>query len=141
MEMVAVTTVLGLLVAMAMPHFGHSTLANAGARGFARILHLESLRAQRRAISTGDNHYVKFTLSGSDATEYALYRRNGGGDVQIGSAHTVPDDVTVTPSTSEFEFDFTGQALAGYTCTVVAPDRNYLVTVMAATGKTIFSEY
>jgi hypothetical protein len=141
MELIAVTTVLGLLAAMTLPHFGHSTIANAGARGLTRTVHLESLRAQRRAISTGSNHYVKFTLSGPDATEYALYRRNGGGDVQIGSVHTVPANVTVTPSASEFEFDFMGQALGAYTCTVVAPDRNYLVTIIAATGKAIVSEF
>jgi len=140
-ELVAVAAILGVVAAMALPHFGHATLANAGARGFARTMQLESLRAQRRAISTGVNHYLKFTLNGPSATEYALYQRNGGSDVLIGSAHAVPADVTVTPSASEIEFDFSGQGLAGYTCTIVAPDRNYLLSIVSATGKPILTEF
>jgi hypothetical protein len=138
--LIAVAAVLGLLAAMTLPHFGHSTLANAGARGFTRTLQLEALRAQRRAISTGDNHCLKFTLNGPAATQYALYQRNGGGDLLIGSVHPVPADVTATPSAGEFEFDFTGQATAAYTCTIAAPDRSYQLSVVAATGKPIVTE-
>jgi prepilin-type N-terminal cleavage/methylation domain-containing protein len=140
MELIAVAAVLGLLAAMALPYFGHATLANVGARGFARRLALDELHAQRRAISTGDNHYLAFTKNGANVTDYALYRRQGGADVRIDEIRSVPADVQVTTNVDDFEFTFTGTALAAYTANIQSSEQQFVVAVIAATGKTTVSE-
>ena len=135
MEMLAATVILGLLVSMAVPYFGHDTIANARARGLARKMSLDALQAQRRAISTGVNHYLKFTKNGSNVTAYALYRRDGGGDVRVDEVHEIPSSLTVTSSADDFEFNFSGEALASYTSVITSPDLSYTVLITAATGK------
>ena len=48
----------------------------------------------------------------------------------------VPANVTVTTGgVTDFEFQFTGEALASYTVTVTAPDRTRTVTVFQVTGQ------
>ena len=141
MELMAVTAVLGLLVSMAVPYFGHSTLANAGARGFARTLAIDCLRAQRRAISTGDNHLVKFTKNAGAITDYALFHNQGGTEVQIDDTRSVPVDVAVTSAADEFELMFTGEAVATAWVIIQGPDRGYITVVIAATGKAFTFEF
>lgn len=138
LEMLAAVAIMGMLVLMAVPYFGHDTLSNAGAHGFTRRLALDLSRARRATISTGDNHYVKFTLLSGKATDYTIMRTpNGGGsDTQIDSVRLVPDGVTVTPSSANCEFVFDGSASATYTITIDAPDRDFTITVIAATGMT-----
>jgi len=140
LEVVAVVVIIGLVAAAAATRFGFDTLANTGGEGFARRLSLDCLQARRRAISTGDNHSVRFTISGGQATQYALYRRGGSGDVLVDEVHAVPDDVTVTPSATDFEFTFTGDSLAPYTASILGPDRSWNVTVVQATGKALVTE-
>jgi len=136
MELVAVVTIIGLVGAMAASRYGTSAIADVGAQGFARRLSLDCLQARRRAISTGDNHLLRFTLSGGNATQYALYRRQGGSVTLVDDVHTVPKNVTVaTAGTTDMEFTFQGDALASYTITVTAPDRTRTVTVPQLTGK------
>ena len=62
---------------MAVTRYGTTTIADVGAQGFARRLALDCSQARRRAIATGDNHLLRFTLSGGKATQYASYRRSG----------------------------------------------------------------
>lgn len=135
MELLAVVAIMGLLVGMALPYFGHSTVANAGARGLARRLALDAVHARRLAISTGDNHYLGFTKDAGNVTEYSVFHRTGSGNVQVDVTRTVPSDVTVTTSADNFEFTFTGEALVSYTASVVAPDSSYSLTIAAATGR------
>lgn len=148
LELVAVVFIIGLLGAMAATRFGSSTIADAGAQGFARRLALDCLQARRRAISTGDNtgdfvadnYLLRFTLNGGQATQYALYQRQGAGLVQVDEVRTVPDDVTVVPSATDLEFSFTGEALAPYTVSVQGPNRSWSVVVAQATGKATATE-
>ena len=77
LELVAVVFIIGLLGAMAVTRYGIHAIADVGAQGFARRLALDCLQARRRAISTGDNHLLRFTIVGGKATQYALYRRTG----------------------------------------------------------------
>ena len=135
MELLAVVAVIGVLVSMSLPYFGHDSLANASARSFARKLSLDAIYMRRRAISTGDNHLLKFTMNGSVATDYGLYHDQSGTDVIIDGVRPVPDGVSVTPNVSEFEFTFTGEAVATYSATVDSVDRNFVVAIPATTGR------
>jgi hypothetical protein len=97
---------------------------------------LDASQARRRAISTGDNHLLRFSFSGSNATQYGLYRRTGGSTTLVDEVHPVPSSVTVTTAgTTDMEFIYTGEALASYTITIVGPDRTWTVTVPQVTGK------
>jgi hypothetical protein len=111
-------------------------MADVGAQGFARRLALDCSQARRRAIATGDNHLLRFTTSGGQASQYALYRRQGVNTTLVDDVHAVPADVTVTTAgATDLEFTFTGEALASYTVTIQAPDRTWTVTVPQVTGK------
>jgi hypothetical protein len=121
---------------MAATRYGSSTVADVGARGFARRLALDLTQARQRAIASGDNHLVRFTIVGGKATQYGLYRRQGASTTLVDELSLVPADVDVTTAgTTEAEFTFTGEALASYTITIQAPDYTCTVTVPQVTGK------
>jgi hypothetical protein len=128
--------IVGLLGAMAVTRYSANTVADVDALGFARQVALDCSHARRLAIATGYNHLLRFTLSGSNATEYVLYRRQGATTTAVDETHTVPANVTVTTGgVTDLEFTFVGEALASYTVTVQAPDRTSTVTVPQITGK------
>lgn len=134
MELILVVAVLAVLAAAAVSRFGATSLANLGANADARRIALDLYQAQRRAISTGDNHFVQFNSSGGSVISYALYRRTGGGDVLVDSARQVASDMTITASATEAEFTFEGTALAAYQIDVAGPDRTWTISVIPATG-------
>jgi prepilin-type N-terminal cleavage/methylation domain-containing protein len=135
-EMIAVTFIVGIVSLMAATRYSTNTIADVGAQGFARRVAFDCLQARRRAIATGDNHLLRFTLSGGNATQYALYRKVSGVPTLVDDVHAVPANVTVTTGgVTDLEFQFTGEALASYTVTVTAPDRTRTVTVLQVTGK------
>lgn len=135
-ELIAVTFIIGIVSLMAVTRYSTTTLADIGATGFARRLALDCSQARRRAIATGDNHIVRFTLVSGNATQYALYRRTGGTTTLVDDIHAVPANVTVTTGgVTDVEFQFTGEALASYTVNITAPDRTKTVTVTQVTGK------
>src|SRR6187401_3795698 len=76
-ELIAVVFIVGIVSAMAVTRYSTTTLADIGATGFARRVSLDCAQARRRAIATGNNHLLRFTLSGGNATQYGLYRRSG----------------------------------------------------------------
>src|SRR3954453_23647332 len=95
-ELIAVIFIIGIVSLMATTHYSTTTIADIGATGFARRLALDCAQARRRAIATGDNHLLRFTLVGGNATQYALYRRSGASTTLVDDVHAVPANVTVT---------------------------------------------
>ncbi|MBN1851765.1 MAG: type II secretion system protein [Pirellulales bacterium] len=140
LELTFVVAVLGLFATMAVTRFGHDAIANTGARGFARKLALDMLQAQRRAISTGDNHYVQFVSSDGAIESSTLFRCGASGDTAVDSERTVPKHVTVTTSHMRCEYAFEGSALADYFVTVSGPDRSWQIQVTPATGNVRVTE-
>jgi hypothetical protein len=135
-EIIAVTFVIGIVGAMAATRYSATTIADVGAQGFARRIALDCSQARRRAIATGDNHLLRFTLSGGNASQYALYRRVSGVPTLVDDVHLVPVNVTATTGgVTDLEFQFTGEALASYTVTVTSANRSRTVTVPQVTGK------
>jgi type II secretory pathway pseudopilin PulG len=136
MEIVAVVMIIGIVAAMASTRFGTNAVADVDASGFARRVALDCLQARRRAISTGNDHLLRFTIVGGKATQYVLHSKVGATLTQMDDVHTVPTNVTVTTAgTTDMEFAFTGSALAAYTITIASADRTKTVTVPMATGK------
>jgi hypothetical protein len=128
----------GLVGTMAVSRYSGSTVSDVGAQGFARRLALDCLQARRRAISKGENHLLRFTLASGQATQYALYQRQGGSVVLIDDVRTVPSGVTVTTGGAvDLEFTFTGEALASYAISVQSPNRTRTVNVYQVTGQAV----
>src|SRR4051812_38625308 len=69
-ELIAVTFIIGIVSLMATTRYSLTTLADIGATGFARRVALDCGQARRRAIASGTNHLLRFTLVGGNATQY-----------------------------------------------------------------------
>src|SRR6185436_5150479 len=76
-ELIAVVFIIGIVSLMATTRYANTTLADIGATGFARRVALDCAQARRRAIATGNNHLLRFTLVGGNATQYGLYSHVG----------------------------------------------------------------
>ena len=140
LELAVVVSIVGLLTVTAITSLGSSTFSNGGAEGFVRKMSLALVHARRATISTGDNHYLQLSPSAANATSYALYRRTGGGDVQVDVSRAVPQDVTVSSSHDVLEFDFDGAALAGYSLDVSGDQGSWNLSVVTLTGNVSVSE-
>ena len=97
LELIMVVLIIGMLGTMAATRYGINAMSDVGAQGFARRLSLDCLQARRRAISTGDNHLLRFTIVGGKATQYVLCRRSGSNVSQVDDVHTVPPWAPVKP--------------------------------------------
>jgi type II secretory pathway pseudopilin PulG len=141
LELAAVVFIIGLLSMAAATRYGGAAISEVGARGFAQRLALDCLQARRRAISSGDNHFLRFTVGGGEATQYAVFRDQAGVDVQVDEIRFVPAGVIVTTGgTIDAAFNFTGEALAAYAITVAGPERTWTVTVPQSTGKAFIDQ-
>lgn len=135
-ELIAVVFIIGIVSLMAVTRYSNTTLADIGATGFARRVALDCSQARRRAISTGTNHLLRFTLSGGNATQYGVYSHSGSTYTLVDDVHAVPANVTVTTGgVTDVEFQFTGEALASYTVSITSADRSKTVTIPQVTGK------
>jgi prepilin-type N-terminal cleavage/methylation domain-containing protein len=135
LEAIAVLTLIGLFASIALVRIGPSTAADLSAQAEARRLALHLLQAQRRAILTGQNHFLQTTSQSGQIVGYTLYQRLGGGSTAAVDAYRAfPANVSaaVTPSDPEYAFD--GSALAAYQVTLTAPDQTWRVTVVPTTG-------
>jgi hypothetical protein len=135
LELAAVIFIIGLLGVVAATRYGPAAIADVDGQGFARRIALDCSHARRLAIATADNHLLRFTVAGGQATQYALYRRQGANTTLVDQIHAVPEDVIVTSSATDLEFTFVGEGLASYSVMVQAPDRSWTITVPQITGK------
>jgi type II secretory pathway pseudopilin PulG len=135
LELVGVLILVGIFTAVAMTRLGASPIADFASRSDARRLALDLLQIQRRAISTGDNHYIEFVTSGSKITGYRIYRRPPGGGVQeVDDLREFPHGESVTTTHNQLEYTFSGAALADYVVTFAGPNQTRTVSVVPATG-------
>jgi len=128
-----VLSILAAMAAVAMSRMGSSLVANLRSTTDARRLSLDLLQAKRRAIASGDDHYL--LLSGAGPyTGYTLYRQTSGGDVAVDTPRMFPAEVVVTSTHNQLQYTFEGNALAAYQVTLTAPDRTWQLSVTPATG-------
>jgi type II secretory pathway pseudopilin PulG len=134
LELIAVLTILGIAAAIAVTRLSPAVLSNVGAQNDARRLALDLLAAQRRAIATGDNHYLSFTNVNGQLQGYSVYRVTLGGDTVVDSYRQFAPGVTVTGNSARSEFTFSGSALAAYVYTLAGPDRSWQIAVVPVSG-------
>ena len=134
LELMVMLTVLGIMAAITLTRLGSSITTSFGAQAEGRRLSLDLLQAQRRAISTGDNHLVKFTTgAGGVITGYELYRRSGG-LLAAEQPRAFTPGLTVTATANEIEFTFEGTALGAATVSLAGDSRTWHVGVVPSTG-------
>ena len=138
LELLAVVTILGVLVAAGFATMTTDSVANHSAGIAARQLALDLEQARRQAIASGSNHFLQFTLAGSNITGYTVRRSNGAGSTVVDTFRAIPAHVTVTMSPSGSAspaMNFEGQAASSYTLTLAGPNRTWQVIVTAVTGR------
>ena len=134
MELTAVIAILAVVATATIGRFSTGTLQNCAAAGFARTFAVDLLQARRRAIATGQNHYLSVTNSGGNVASYVMYRDTTGADTIVDKTRTIPAGVTATASHTTLEYDFDGASLAAYTMTITGPTRTWAVSTTMATG-------
>ncbi len=139
LELLVVVTLIGLFASVAAGRYGRSFFGDFGSEGAARRLALELSRAQRLAITTGENHYVELVRS-EGRTGYRLMRRGSSGSTPVDGPFWLDKEVTVTSTHNELEFTFEGEAVAAYRVQLSGPNRQKVLTVVPVTGAVRISQ-
>ena len=136
LELLAVLTILGIMAAVASARVGRSIFAEFGSGAVAQELSLDLLTCQRSAIATGDDHFLRFVVSGGKVVSYRMMRDTGTGDVAVDAVKPVSNDITVTITapTNDMNFRFEGQADWPYQIDIVGVNRSYRVSVVPVNG-------
>jgi len=129
-----------IILTVGVVRLGRLSILVSESERVARTLAADLRFAQSEAITTARNHYLLFTDGGTKYTQYAIYKADPGGDVQVQPARPLADSVAVTGSSTRAEFAPGGDALATYTYTVTSPGRSYSLSVVLATGAVILAE-
>ena len=140
LELIATISIIAIISIAGIASFKGSAQSDYGAQAEAKKLALELLQAKRRAISTGDNHYIALNSSGGNIVSYQLFRRTGGGDVAVEDLKSIEGNLTISTTATPIEFDFEGQSLATATVTFAGPNRTWQIEVIATTGTARVSE-
>lgn len=134
-EMMAVIALLGIMAVMATGAFRPESVGDLDGNVTAHRIAWDLQQARRRAISHGDNHALICTTSGGHVTSYTINHRAVDNSLTpVDATRSIPAYVSVTASSTTCEFNFEGEALAGYTFTVTTPHRSWTITVAQATG-------
>lgn len=139
LELVMVIAITAILLGVTAVRLSRESVFMAEGERVARTLVGDLRYTQSEAIARATNHYVLFTDGSSKYTQYALYRVDAGGDVQIEPARVLADAVAVTGNELRAEFSPLGDALKKYEYTVTAPGLEYKITVNETSG-TVFLE-
>jgi len=136
LELLAVVTIIGIVAAIGMARLSRSIFSEFGSDAVARELSLDLLACQRAAIATGDDHFLRFVVSGGKAVSYRMMRDTGSGDVAVNAVKPVSDDVTVTITApgNDMNFRFEGQADWAYQIDVTGINRSYRLNVIPVNG-------
>ncbi len=133
-ELVAVLALLGVMI-LVTATYSTGTLGNLGAKVEARRLAFDLNQARRRAIATGDNHFLQFTSSGSSIVSYQIMRRfDDNSTTAVDDVYVFPGEVNVVSKANSAEFDFEGSASASYQINFNGSKRSYQVAVDLLTG-------
>jgi hypothetical protein len=125
---------MGIFASVAAMRFGRTLFAEVGAHATARKVSLALLTCQRAAIRTGDDHILRFSVSGGKAVSYSLLQDSGGGPQVIEGPIAISDDVTVTVSATDMRYTFEGSASGAYQVQIVGENRSWQVDVIPITG-------
>lgn len=129
-ELIIVTTLLGILASAAMMRISRGTLGDAGARFEARTLSLALLQAQRAAIRTGDRHGISFHGPGSNVHSWSVVRSAIEGNISdVDGPHWVPSEVKLKTDASQVWFDFEGGGTDSFDATFRGSNRTFKVHV------------
>jgi prepilin-type N-terminal cleavage/methylation domain-containing protein len=136
MEVMTIVAILGIVFLVAYPRF---TGVKSLSRTTSRELVADLRNTRSMAISTGNAHYLE--LSPSDlpqyTTRYGIFDQSG---IPIGETKYIPIEVTCTPPTGTFSFNYLGSCNNGTngTITLLGEGVTCTVSIVGFTG-TAFS--
>ena len=139
-ELLIVIAISFILLGVGAIRISRSPILMAASQRVAHRLVADLRLAQSQAITDARNHYLLFTSNGTKFVQYAIFRADPSGDVQVLPTRTLPDDVALTGNSSRAEFTPGGDALAAYSFTITSPGRSYSVSVVMATGAVVLQE-
>jgi prepilin-type N-terminal cleavage/methylation domain-containing protein len=137
LELVAVVAIVGVVAFAACLRLGSTTTAVCEAERTTYQI-AGALRAARRAaISTGDNHYVRFNRTSGVVVDYQVVREALGGESVVDQPFAIPRDVTITTASDSWEFAFDGSVAGATSASIIridAPEMFWTITVQHGTG-------
>lgn len=129
-EIMTIVAIIGVLFLVAYPRF---TNVKKLSRTTSRELVTDLRTTRSKAISTGNEHYLKL-LPSSPYTEYKIFDQSNN---QIGDTQEIPNGVTCTATTDTFLFNYLGSCNNGTngTITLVGEGVTYTVNIVGFTGR------
>ena len=131
---------MGIMATVGIIRLSRTSVFMAEGERVARRLVADLRYAQSEAITSGKNHHLSFTDGGTKYTDYAIFRVEGSGDVQVEPTRVLADSVALAGSATRAEFAPGGDAVAAYTYKVASPGRSYQIAVVLATGAVSLTE-
>ena len=142
-EVLLIVVIIGVLAAIVIPRVTKKGLYNkylvyTTAHRVAADLRL----ARRLAVTTGDEHRLKFfKIGGSgDYNEYRVEQKDGHDWVLVGEAKNIPDEIIVSGD-KDVRFKANGSANKNRTFNYELETYRYRVTVRKATGRVKLETY
>lgn len=134
LELLAVISIIGMLSALSAS-FLPDSLGNLGSKVDAHRLARDLKQVRSRAISTGDNHRLTYSVSNGQVIGYTIERVPAAGAVEeVDFFHAFADMVTVTTNGDYTEFDFEGAATGADLIILTAPKKTWQVYLTTLTG-------
>ncbi len=131
-EALMVLSMIGILAALAIPRFG--SVGKKSAYMTSRQIVVDMRYARSLAVTTGTTHIVKFFPAGAgEYTSYGIFK-DADPDVQVGDIKKIPETVTCTSSTEQFNFEKLGNATGG-NITLTDDAKQYVVYIISSTGR------
>ena len=137
LELVVMVSIVGIMLAIAVPRLKFDTLGGYKADTAARKIVTDLRRTRNLAITSAATNSDGFKLKFTGSSPYHSYEIINRNDSATVDSHTIDSGVRVTSASgSEYRFGPLGNRLSGSgtKITVSAENRTYEITVVTATG-------
>jgi len=133
-EIMLVIIIIGILASIAIPRLSSSD--NGVAYITARQIVADMRDTRSLAITSSKSHYIVFLPAGGPSyTQYAIFRDETSGDVQIGETKAIPAQIACTLSNEQITFSYLGNASGNEWVQLSTGTKDYRVNVIATTGR------
>jgi len=133
-EALMVVVVIGILAAIAVPKLNLAVISKYKAEVTAKKIITDLRRVRSLAISNAVNNTQGFSLKlyNLPCDRYEIVNLDTS---EVVDSHTIDPEVTVVGEADEFDFGPLGNLTSTYTyITVSAEDKNFIITIIRATG-------
>ncbi len=132
LEAIMLIAIIGMFTVMSIPRIGSIDKHNA--HTVERQIIADMRYARQLAISSADNHIMRFFPAGGPYTEYSLFRVEGEMEELVGQINQLPAEITCT-GPEEFIFTPLGSITSEDVISINGGGNEYNINVIAATGR------